>query len=97
MNTWKKLASVLCAALSIGLSHASAQISLRGIYPTSVNSTLTAVIAVHDNNSLDAFLFDTGQMEVGKGASTIDSSGNFALTGVIGYGVTGTRGPCGDL
>jgi hypothetical protein len=90
MNSWKKLALAMSAVLAVGLTHASAQVSLCGIYTTSVNSTLTAVIAVHDNNSLDAFLFDTGQMEVGKGTTSIDSSGAFSLTGVIGYGMTGT-------
>jgi len=95
MNSWKKLALALTAALSAGLTHASAQVSLRGIYTSAVNSTLTAVIAVHDNNSLDAYLFDTVQQEVGKGATTIDSSGNFALTGVIGYGMTGNLAATG--
>jgi hypothetical protein len=95
MNSPKKLALVLTAALSVGLARGSAQVSLRGIYTTTVNGTLTAVIAVHDNNSLNAFLFDTGQMEVGKGTATIDSSGNFALTGVIGYGMTGTLAATG--
>jgi hypothetical protein len=90
MNSCKKLALVLSAVLSVGLTRASAQVSLRGIYTTEVNSTLTAVIAVHDNNSLDAFLFDTGQQLVGKGTTTIDSSGDFTLSGVIGYGMTGT-------
>lgn len=89
MNSWKKLALALTAALSAGLTHASAQVSLRGIYTSAVNSTLTAVIAVHDNNSLAAYLFDTGQMEVGKATTTIDSSGNFTLSGVIGYGMSG--------
>ncbi len=96
MNSWKKLAPVLSAALSVGLTHASAQVSLRGIYTTAVSSTLTAVIAVHDNNSLDAFLFDTGQMEVGRGATSIDSSGDFSLTGVLGYGMTGTLAATGS-
>ncbi|HXQ82415.1 MAG TPA: hypothetical protein VN775_13940 [Opitutaceae bacterium] len=90
MNSLKKMALVTTAVLSVGLARVSAQVSLRGIYTTAVNSTLTAVIAVHDNNNLDAFLFDTGQMEVGKGATTIDASGNFTLSGVIGYGMTGT-------
>ena len=90
MNSLKKLALALTAALSVGLARGSAQVSLRGIYTTAVNGTLTAVIAVHDNNNLDAFLFDKGQMEVGKGKATIDSSGNFTLAGVIGYGVAGT-------
>jgi len=90
MNSWKKLALVLSAVLSAGLTSARAQVSLRGIYTTAVNPTLTAVVAVHDNNSLDAYLFDTVQQAVGKGATTIDASGNFALTDVIGYGMTGT-------
>ena len=89
MNSWKKLALVLSAVLSAGLTTASAQVSLRGIYTTAVNTTLTAVIAVHDDNSLDAYLFDTGQQLVGKGATTINSSGDFTLAGVIGYGMTG--------
>jgi hypothetical protein len=90
MSSWNKLALVLSAALSFGLTRAAAQVSLRGIYTTPINGALTAVIAVHDNNSLDAFLFDTAQMVVGKGAATIDSSGDFTLAGVIGYGMTGT-------
>ncbi|MGA2016329.1 MAG: hypothetical protein ABSH26_05195 [Opitutaceae bacterium] len=95
MNSVKKLALALSAVLFAGLTHASAQVSLRGIYTSAVNSTLTAVIAVHDNNSLDAFLFDTGQQAVGKGATTIDSSGDFTLAGVIGYGMTGTLSATG--
>jgi hypothetical protein len=95
MKSWKKIAVVLAAALSVGVARVSAQVSLRGIYTTAVNGTLTAVIAVHDNDSLDAFLFDTSQMAVGRGTTTIDASGSFALTGVIGYGVTGTLSAVG--
>ncbi len=95
MKPWKRIALALFAFLAAGLGQAYAQVSLRGIYTTQVNSTLTAVIAVHNNNSLDAFLFDTGQQLVGRGASTIDASGDFSLTGVIGYGMTGTLSATG--
>lgn len=90
MNSWKRFTLAFIAALTAGLGHASAQVSLRGIYTTTVNSTLTAVIAVHDNNSLAAYLFDTGQQVVGKAVTTIDSSGNFSISGEIGYGLSGT-------
>jgi len=90
MKLLSKLAIALGAFLAAGLGQASAQVSLRGIYTASVSSTLTLVAAVHDNNSLDAYLFDDGQGEVGKGVATIDSSGNFSITGEIGYGLTGT-------
>jgi hypothetical protein len=89
-------AFALVAFLAAGLGHAAAQVSLRGIYTAQVNGTLTAVIAAHDNNTLDAFLFDTGQQEVGKGSTTIDSSGDFSLANVIGYSVTGTLSATGS-
>jgi len=95
MNSWKKLGLALSAVLAAGLAQARAQVSLRGIYTAAVNPTLTAVIAVHDNNSLDAYLFDTVQQAVGKGPTTIDASGNFTLAGVIGYGMTGTLAATG--
>ena len=90
MKPLHKIAFALAAFLAAGLGRASAQVSLRGIYTTSVNSSLTLVAAVHDNNSLDAYLFDSGQQEVGRGVATIDASGAFAITGEIGYGITGT-------
>jgi hypothetical protein len=90
MKPLNKILFAIFAFLAAGLGQASAQVSLRGIYTTSVNGTLTAVLAVHDNNAVDAYLFDTGQQAVGKGTATIDSSGNFSITGEIGYGITGT-------
>jgi hypothetical protein len=95
MKSLFKPALVLCAFLAAGLGHASAQVSLRGIYTTAISGSLTAVIAVRDNNSLDAYLFDTSQQAVGKGSTAIDSSGDFSLSGVIGYGVSGTLSATG--
>ncbi len=95
MNSWKHAAGALLAFTAAALSNASAQVSLRGIYTTPINTSVTAVIAVHDNNSLDAFLFDTGQQQVGKATTTIDASGNFTITGEIGYGVTGNLSATG--
>lgn len=90
MKSLDRLAFALVAFLTAGLCRASAQVSLRGIYTTSVSSSLTMVIAVHDNTTLDAFLFDTGQQEVGKATTTIDASGDFTIADDIGYGITGT-------
>jgi hypothetical protein len=95
MKPLHKIAFTLAAFLAAGLGQASAQVSLRGIYTTSVTSSLTLVAAVHDNNSLDAYLFDTGQQEVGKGTATINASGGFSITGEIGYGITGTLAATG--
>ena len=95
MKSWKSSLFALLSFVSAGLSLASAQVSLRGIYTVSVNTTLTAVIAVHDDNNLDAFLFDTGQQLVGKATTTIDASGNFSIADEIGYGVTGNLAATG--
>jgi hypothetical protein len=96
MKPLHKIAFALAAFLAAGLGQASAQVSLRGIYTTNINSSLTLVAAVHDNNTLDAYLFDSGQQEVGKAAATINASGAFSITGEIGYGVTGTLSATGS-
>ena len=83
MKPLHKIAFALAAFLAAGLGQASAQVSLRGIYTASINSTLTLVVAVHDNNTLDAYLFDSGQQEVGKGTATIDASGSTNLTLIV--------------
>jgi hypothetical protein len=90
MKSWKTILLSAAAFLTAAAGQASAQVSLRGVYTTSVDSTLTAVLAVHDNNHVDAFLFDTGQEIVGKANVVIDSSGTFTIGNEIGYAVTGT-------
>lgn len=95
MKSWKTPLFAIAALLSVCLGTAQGQVSLRGIYTTPVNSTLTAVIAVHDDNSLNAFLFDTSQQMVGKEAATLDASGNFSIASEIGYGLTGNLSATG--
>jgi hypothetical protein len=95
MKPLHKIAFALAAFLAAGLGQASAQVSLRGIYTASINSTLTLVAAVHGNNTLDAYLFDSGQQEVGKETATIDASGDFSIAGEIGYGISGTLAAAG--
>ena len=96
MKLWKTPLFATVAFLAAGICQASAQVSLRGIYTAQINSTLTAVIAVHDNNTADSFLFDTGQQLVGKAAATIDGSGNFTIASEISYGLTGNLSAVGS-
>jgi hypothetical protein len=95
MNSWIRKTLAVAAALVAGALTAHAQVSLRGFYTASINSSLTAVIAVHNNNSLDAYLFDSSQQQVGKAVAPIDASGNFSITGELGYSVTGTLAATG--
>jgi hypothetical protein len=95
MKSWKPTLLAIIAFIAVSATHAFAQVSLRGIYTASINTSLTAVIAVHDDNNLDAFLFDTGQQLVGKTATTIDPSGAFTIANELGYGINGTLSATG--
>jgi hypothetical protein len=96
MNHLKTLVLGLVAFVSFGWAKASAQVSLRGLYTDNVSSTLSVLFGVHDNNTVDIFVFDYSQHQIGRAPTTIDSSGNFALASpLIGYGISGTLSASG--
>jgi len=88
----KNLLSLLFAAASVWLSAtaAHAQVSLHGIYSATPQTGLSVLFAVHDNNSVGIWIWDSTQQKVGKDETKIAADGSFNDSNVLGYVVAGS-------
>jgi len=87
----KNLLPLLLATVSLwlGAAAAHAQVSLHGLYTATPQAGLSVLFAVHDNNSVGVWIWDSTQQKAGRDETAVTASGTFSDNNVIGYTVSG--------